>query len=181
MENTTQQVIQIGASLIGGGAVGAIITAFVTSYRGRVQPVGKRVEVSPLFTFGLSGSAFNPSITVSDGVTDFKFSNLYVADIQIVNRGNRDLAAFTFGITFAQSDKAVHLEPYGLDRHHKAIVKTTGTPASPVHELDLELRPFNRKDSYRMKVFFVSGGSEPGVVTLGSSEPVQFTEIPSYR
>jgi hypothetical protein len=80
--------LQVGASLLGGGAIGAIITAAVATHRARVQPVGQRIEVSPLFTSSFSGSSFNPSVTVSVGTTEFKFPNLYVADIQVVNRGN---------------------------------------------------------------------------------------------
>lgn len=178
MDNTTQ-IIQIGASLLGGGAVGAVITSLVTSYRGRVQPVGRRVEVSPLFTSDFAGSAFNTNVTVSDGTADYKFPNLHVADIQLVNRGNRYLSSFTFGITLDKSDSAVHVEPYGLDRHHVATLLSACTPASPATELDLQLQPFNREDSYTMKVFLVAGGKEPGQILLGSSEPIRFTEIPS--
>lgn len=96
--------LQIAASILGGGAVGAIITAVVTSYRGRVQPIGRRVEVSPLFTSGFAGSSLTANVTVSDGTTDYKFPNLHVADIQLVNRGNRDLPTFTFGVTLSKSE-----------------------------------------------------------------------------
>ncbi len=179
MTDDTRLVLQIGASLLGGGALGAIITAIVTSYRGGIQPVAQRVEVSPLFTSSFTGTSFSPSVTVSDGTADFNFPNLYVADVQLVNRGNRDMSAFVFGITLASADKAVHLEPYGLDRHHVLTQKTSCTPASPNGTLDIELRPFNRQDSYTMKVFIVASASEPGPLVIGSSEPVRFTEIPS--
>jgi hypothetical protein len=171
--------LQIAASILGGGAVGAIITAVVTSYRGRVQPIGRRVEVSPLFTSGFAGSSLTANVTVSDGTTDYKFPNLHVADIQLVNRGNRDLPTFTFGVTLSKSDKAVHVEPYGLDRHYIANLQKPCTPANPTGDLDFELKPFNRGNSYTLKVFIVAGGSELGSITLGSAEAVRFTEIPS--
>jgi hypothetical protein len=41
------------------------------------------------------------------------------------------------------------------------------------------LKPFNRGNSYTLKVFIVAGGSELGSITLGSAEAVRFTEIPS--
>lgn len=173
------QLLQIAASILGGGAVGAIITSLVTSYKARVLPIAKRVEVLPLFTSNFGGSDFDTSVTVSDGNTDYKFPNLHVAEVQLVNRGNRDLATFNFGITLSTTDKVVHVEPQARDRHHVATLKGTCTPASPSTVLDFELRPLNRGDSYTLRLFIVSGATEPKPMTIGSSEPVRFTEIPS--
>ncbi|OUE47468.1 hypothetical protein BZY94_05095 [Burkholderia territorii] len=175
------QIVQIGASLLGGGAIGAIISASVATHRGRVQPVAKRVEVTPLFASDFAGAAFNPSVTVSDGSTDLKFSNLHVAEIQVVNRGNVDRQKFSFGITLAHGDQAIHVEPYGLDRHHKVLQPTACTPAAPSGTLDFELVPFNRHDAYTMKVFIVSAavGNQPGTISMSSSEPIRFVDIPS--
>jgi len=179
MDVQEAQILQIGATLLGGGAVGAIITGLVSSYRGRVQPIGKRVEVSALFASDFGGANFSTSVTVSDGSADYKFSNLHVADVQLVNRGNRDLATFDFGITLTDGDKVVHVEPSGLDRHHTATLKRACAPSSPSSVLDFELRPFNRGDSYTMRLFIVAASDEPGAISIGSSEPVRFTEIPS--
>jgi len=173
------EAYKIGASLIGGGAVGAIIAAVVTTYRNRIQPVGRRVEILPLLTSSFSGSVLKPGVTVSDGTSDYKFSNLYVADVQVVNRGNRDNPTFGFGMTLSTGDTAVHVEPYGLDRHHAASLATPVTPAKPSGTLDFVLKPFNRGDSYTLKVFIVAGGSQPGPITIGSSEPVRFTDMPT--
>lgn len=124
--------LKIATSVLGGGAVGAIITAVATSYRGRVQPIGRRVEVSPLFTSGFAGSSLTANVTVSDGTTDYKFSNFHVVDIQLVNRGNRDLPTFTFGVTLYKSDKAIHVESYGLDRHTLLIYKSFTRHLTPL-------------------------------------------------
>ena len=177
MENN--QLFQIAASILGGGAVGAVITVLATSYKARLLPVGKRVEVSPLFTSDFGGASFSTSVTVSDGQTDYKFPNLHMAEVQLVNRGNRDLAAFNFGITLAAIDRVVHVEPTSRDRHHISTLKVLCTPASPLSSLDFELRPFNRGDSYSLRLFVVAGGSRPEPLAIGSSEPVRFTDIPS--
>jgi hypothetical protein len=167
------------ASLLGGGAVGAVITMIATTFRGRKQPVGRRIDISPVFTTGFSGSTLSTNITINDGVNNYNFPNLYVADIQIVNRGNRDFATFTFGITLGQPDKAIHVEPYGIDRHHIVDLKTACTPAAPNVALDFELKPFHRGDSYTMKVFFTVGGQAPEQITLSSAEAVRFADIQS--
>ena len=88
------QILQIGAGFVSGGAMGAVMTAFVASYKARLLPIGKRVEVSPLFTSKFGGSTFSTRVTVSDGTTDYSFPNLHLAEVQIVNRGNRDSATF---------------------------------------------------------------------------------------
>lgn len=173
------EIYKIVASLVGGGAVGAVITAVATSYRNRIQLVGKRVEILPLLTSSSSGSVLKPEVTVSDGTTDYKFSNLHVADVQIVNRGNRDHLTFSFGITLSGGDNAVHVEPYGLDRYHAATLATPVTPGKPSGSLDVTLKPFNRSDSYTLKVFLVAASSQPGPIAIGSSEPVRFTDMPT--
>ena len=68
-----------------------VIAGLVASFKGRLLPVGRRVEISPLFTSDFGGPTFSTSVTVSDGRTDFKFPNLHVSEVQLVNRGNRDL------------------------------------------------------------------------------------------
>jgi hypothetical protein len=173
------ETYKIVASLIGGGAVGAIITAIVTSYRNRVQPVGRRIEILPLLTSSSPGSTLKPEVTLSDGSTDYKFKNLFVADVQIVNRGNKDFPSFAFGMTLAAGDTVVHLEPYGADRHHVACVATAVSPGKPAQEVDVTLKPFNRGDSYSLKVFVVAGSTEPGAIVVGSSEAIRFTEMPT--
>lgn len=173
------QLLQIGASIIGGGAAGAIITGLVTSYKARILPIGKRIEVSPLFTSDFGGPNFTTCITVSDGTTDYNFPNLHVAEILLINRGNRDLSSFSFGITLSGKDKVVHVEPLSQDRHHVASLINTCTPMAPSSALDFKLCPLNRGDSYTLKLFIVAEADEPTALSISSPEPVRFTEIPS--
>lgn len=168
------QLITIAASLLGGGAMGAIITAGITSYRARLLPVGKSVEVSPLFVTNFGGTNFSTGVSVSDGANDYKLPNLYLAEVQVVNRGNRDLPAFRFGITLSSADKVVHVEPRGGDRHHVASLQSTCSPASPTSNVDCELRPFNRGDVYILRLFVVAGAKVPEPLIVGSPEAVRF-------
>jgi hypothetical protein len=156
-----------------------VITVVVASYKARVQPIGKRVDVSPLFTPEFGGPAFSTSVTVSDGNTEYKYPNLHLAEIQIVNRGNRDLTSFTFGISLSGKDQAVHVEPKGRDRHHTVTLKSKCTPASPSSVLDFELRPLNRGDSYIIRVFLVVDGPKPQPLEISTAEPVRFTDLPT--
>ena len=173
------QAIQIGVSLLGGGAVGAIIAALVASYKARLLPIGRRLDISPLFESNFGGSSFKTSVTVTDGATDYKFPNLHLAELQIVNRANKDLASFHFGVTLDAQDKVVYVEPRAQDRHHVAVLKGACNPAAPSSALDFELRPLNRGDTYTFRLYIVATSARPGPITVGSSEAIRFSDMPS--
>jgi hypothetical protein len=65
------------------------------------------------------------------------------------------------------------------DRHHVITSDTEITPKNPVNTLDFILKPFNREDSYRLKVFVVAGKDKPSPIKISSSEPVRFISIPA--
>lgn len=175
------QWYHIVAPLLGGGAAGAVINSIVAAVRNRIQPVGRRVESLPVFKQTLGKSSLRSMITIHEGTTEHHFHNLFLIDIQIVNRGNRDVEKFPFGITLKPGDKAVYIEHEAPDRHHQVTKITAVTPGNPADELDFELVPFNRGDSYSLKLYVVipEGREEPGKVQLSSSQPVRFTDMPT--
>jgi hypothetical protein len=175
----TPEWIKIAAGIVSGGLAGAILTNLVTAYRGRIQPIGKRVDVAPLFTPGFIGSALRPTITVSDGTSSYQFANLHVADVSVVNRRNRDFSSFRFGLTLGSKDSCVHAEPTSSDRHHVATPASSVSPANPSNAFDFTLQPFNRSDAYTFKLFIVANGAAPEAIDISSPEAVRFTEMPS--
>lgn len=156
--------IKIGAGILGGGLAGAVLTNVITAYRGRIQPIGKRIDVTPLFSPGFTGSALSPSITVTSGATTYQFSNLHVAEVQVINRGNRDLANFSFGLTLSPGDEAVHVDPTEPGRHHMVSLTSPVSPATKTATPDFTLKPFNRGDAYTLKIFIVAAGNVPNWV-----------------
>jgi hypothetical protein len=171
--------VKITASIFGGGLAGAFLTNLITLYRSRIQPVGKRIDVQTLFAPGFTGSTLRPTVSVSDGKTTYQFTNLHIADISVVNRGNRDFEIFEFGLTLAPSDHCVHVEQAASDRHHIVSIVPTITPADVSNTLDFKFTPFNRSDAYTFKLFIVAAGAEPGPVQFSSARPVRFIEMPS--
>lgn len=171
--------LKIAASIVGGGFAGAILTNIVTAHRSRIQPVGRRIDVTPLFTPGFASAPLKPTVTISDGTRSYEFSNLHLAELNIVNRGNRDFTNFRFGLTLSATDTCVHAEPTESDRHHVATLATAITPATPSSILDFTLEPFNRGDAYTIKLFIVAGGIEPESIIVSSAESVRFADIPS--
>ena len=179
MENI--EYYRLIATLIGGGAAGSIITAFVAAARNRIQPIGHRVEISPVFQQTLGDSHLRTKITMSDGHNELSFDNLFLVDIQIVNKGNRDVKEFRFGVNLSGGDRAVYVIPMAQDRLHKADVATPVNPATPSSEIDLVLKPFNRRDSYALKLYVVvaNGKEAPENISLVSDEPIRFIHMPT--
>ena len=117
---------QIAAALVGGGAVGAFITATVSAFRARRQPVGRRIDVVPIFRPSGDAVELEAAIAVTHAGQTVTFKNLFIAEAQVVNKGNRDLGELTFGATLGQGDRCIYVETATPDRHHKVDQPTFG-------------------------------------------------------
>ncbi len=172
----------IGGSLVGGGAVGALITAVAKSVGGRQQPVGVRTQVFPLFHDRLGGSALTARIVVTSGDETFQYSNLFVCHLLIVNRGNRDILSFPFGVTLEAADAAIYAEVETPDRHHELQMPEHVLPTTPTSAVDFIAEPFNRGDTYTIKLYVTIGDQAalPGDVKLSSPRPVRFVTVPTW-
>ena len=174
------QWIPVIASLLGGGAVGALITASVATYRNRIQPVGYRADALPMFRGTSQRTPIQAKVTLFDGTGEYNFDNLHVLEVEVVNRGNQDRKSFTFGMTLGNGQKAVFVEPKASDRHHVVKEKPDVSPTKALSELDFVLESFNRGDRYAFTVYVVlPDDKQPVSVTFSSPEPVTFSSMPS--
>jgi len=179
---TDVQWYHIVIPLIGGGAMGAaIINAVVSAIRNRVQPVGRRIEIIPIFKETLGASGLRTKITISDGQNDYMFDNLFIAKIQLINRGNQDIAEFRFGITLSSGDSVIYVEPHSQDRHHIVRQVSEVSLRNPASEIDFILQPFNRGDSYSLDLFMVisKNRDKPGTIQFSSPHPIKFVDMPT--
>lgn len=173
--------VQIGIALISGGTMGAIITAIITAIKGRQQPVGKRIEVLPVFSPTSDSGKIEAAIAIKYDKETASFDNLFLINLNIVNKGNKDIEFFEFGATLSDGDKCIYVEHTAPDRHHVISMKSPVTPLLPQSEIDIQLRPFNRGDSYFFKFYIVIPESKkvPNELSLSSPCPIKFTTIPS--
>jgi len=176
---STKEILQFLATLFGGGAMGAIITLAVTGWRNRLQPVTRTFETLQIFK-NTPGVGFNARLTVSDRGSDYRFQNLFIVRVALKNTGNSDYDTFDIGITLADGDKAIHVEAVSDDRHHVVRQVTPVGLATAASELDFQLQPFNRRNTYQLNVFVTIPESHdnPGEVILSSPHPVRFVEPP---
>jgi hypothetical protein len=175
---------QIAVGVATGGAAGAIITAAVTSIKNRKQPVGYRIDIVPVFKHGkLADSQIIATLNLSSPTAGYgtNIPNLFIADIRLENRGNRDLVALELGLTLSETDSAVYCSINSIDRHHVGTIKNPVGPGSPSREIDIRLVPFNRQDIYNLTLYLVTDptSDEPGEIGFSSTEPVVFTRKPS--
>jgi len=166
--------------LLGGGAVGAMITAFVTTHRGRIQPVRYHLELKELFAGVAPGPSTSVQVMLSDRGAVYAFSDLQQVSLEITNGGNVDRANFKFSLSFPEGTKIVFVEANDADRNHKFITKPEISPGKPVDVLDFEIEPFNRRDIYQVAAY-VTEASELNTqdIKLTSPAPVLFVYTPS--
>jgi len=92
------------ATLLGGGAMGAIITAVVTNFRNRQQPIGYETELVEVIKKNPDFPSLRALImSGDDSGPGLAISNLSMARITIVNKGNQDIVEFKFGVTLTET------------------------------------------------------------------------------
>jgi hypothetical protein len=170
---------QIVASLIGGGAAGAIITAFVTRHRNRIQPIRYKLEIKELFAGVTAGPSTSVQVVLNDKGVVHAFGNLQQVNLEINNRGNVDREKFNFSLSFPHDTKIVLLEANDADRNHKFTSRPEISPAKPVDVLDFEIQPFNRGDVYEVTAYVADAEAlKEDDILLTSPAPVSF--VASY-
>lgn len=168
-------------SLLGGGAMGAVITTLVNAYRNKIQPVGKRVVVDKIFQ---ADETIDPNVT---GITvdvvggSYVFKNLYIANITLVNRGNNDLKNFKFGITLPNKMSIKKVQCESKDRHHKIETQNSISFDNPSNIVDFNLEPFNRKDIYKIKLYITISTTDINEkdFQFSSEYPIKFIDLPT--
>ena len=168
---------------MGGGAMGSVIMAAVTHFRSRVQPIGYRVQYLKVFQGTMGSSSLQTYLKISDGQHVSNFDNLFIAEIDVDNKGNKDFDAFSFGMTLSRTNRAFFVETKSPDRHHTVQHDSPVQLQSPLSDLDFTLKPFNRGDRYSFKVFVTvtSIRDAPGPPKLSSRHSVKLVEIPTMK
>jgi len=177
--------LQVIVPFCSGGAVGAVLTALITTYRNRIQPVALAQSITPVFRPTTEADQLGVEILVPLSVDKTRlksYKNLFLAEITVMNSGNRDLPEFDFGLTLGENDSCIMVDSKSQDRHHAVQYLNRPTPEAPNQFLDLALKPFNRKDRYTIKLYIVVGDKhpEPCEIRISSKLPVKFSESPAF-
>lgn len=127
--------------ILSGGALGAIITLIVTNYRNRIQPIGYKLTIDPVFYPNILTDKSITKITFSGQNKVYDFDNLFSATIKFQNIGNKDLSEVLIGITANEKIHILRADIISQDRHHVGENKTDLSYDNLKTELDIELKP----------------------------------------
>lgn len=154
LENPNQmmEILKILGSVLGGGAVGALITWRVTEYRNKKQNVKYFVSIETLFNPQSINNDIT-RITFSGATSNYNYENLYIATLSFENIGNKEIENFNVDITLPETIKIIKAEPVTMDRSHKLSITNDLGFENSKSEIDIELKPFNRNDKYEIKLF----------------------------
>lgn len=173
--------LPIVASLIGGGACGAVVKMVYDHWRDRRQPVAYRVSTDSVFTSAPHVGILQANAQVSyDGQT-YPFESLALIRVELKNKGNRDLNTFAFGITLEGEHQAVLCVSDGDDRHHQIReIEPNATPAQPRNAIDFSCTPFNRRDHYTVRLYVRNNGDvNADQVKMSTAIPIRFSRVQS--
>ena len=165
---------------LGGSAIGALAYASVSAYRNRKPKIGCRVDRAPLFE-SLGGTDTPRSqIEISDGEQTYSYNHLQMAQVQVQNQSKQDFDQFELGITLSAEDVVIQLEVQTADRHHLVKQLDPFTFSQPQAKVDLILQPFNRDDTYTLRLLSITAqpNQRLGEITFSSPVAVRFADMP---
>jgi hypothetical protein len=174
-------IARSAAPWISGGLGGSVLTLFVSWIRNRVQPVSYRVSSASMLSDSARSAGLPITLTFEEGGDQFVFKNLALAELVVTNSGNRDFKEFPLGITIRSAEVAVQFIAHTPDRYHHVEEVKTVSPRHIGQEIDIILKPFNRKDRYLFGLWLhpISDGTSPPELRLSTDEAVRFVQSPT--
>lgn len=164
-------------TLLSGGAMGAIIKILYDVRQNKAQTIGKRLNVFPLFRQVGKQESFSATVAVTVGGSTTEYKNLFIADLTVVNRGNKDHENFEMGVALG-NDECVYAAWENPDQHHTLILATPISPSTPTPNIKFNLAPFNRSDSYSLRLYVTSGdvSRKPNNIKITSRHRAKFVD-----
>jgi hypothetical protein len=179
-------ILIIVGALLSSGILGALTYAAIAAYRDRKPAIAQRVETPPRFQDALGSSCPRTQIRVSDGYREYPYDNLRVVQVHLENQSSQDFEEFKLGISLdsaSAEDGMVHVEVRSPDRDHQVKQLTPVTFAEPQTTLDVVLIPFNREDSYSLRLLLAASEELElsGKIRLSSPHPARFVDLPTVK
>lgn len=175
-------VITAAVSLLGGGAMGALINNHFAKARSRVQPV--RYQIGTDILSGLVGpnDEYDLRISLRHGEENYGYSNLAIVRLRIANVGANDIAEFPFGLSLSNGDNAIFCNVKGPDRHNPIDIVEPPTPLAPKSSVDFNCKPFNRGREYSITLYVSprNGAEKCGDIIPSSPVSVNFVLAKSF-
>jgi hypothetical protein len=175
----------VGASLLGGGAMGAFINRWLQRQQDRKQPIQYKQETTHIFRKNQEFKNLQARLLVKDRTVtnepETAVENLSLVQYSITNAGNKDFPSFKFLIKLGGSNKYIDLdisEP--TDLHDITLGYSKVVDETFFNKPEFTLTPFNRGDTYTIRIFFTYE-TEPGAINIQTAEPVELIDMSDIR
>lgn len=152
MDSYHLQIITIITALVGGGAMGSIITAAVAWYRDRRQPVARHVDVMPILRGAIRDKLPSTKVHLDDRAEERDLRNLFLAIIRIEHRGNKGLEEFSFWLRLSSGDVLVQISANGPNPACRPETRRMDCVSEPKGDAIVCCTPFERGQEYSVAV-----------------------------
>jgi hypothetical protein len=151
--------LQVTTMLLTGGAAGAVINNIVLWRKCRIPSVRCNVSIDSVFNSLLHKDALKAKIEISHEGKRAKFDEVSFVHIELVNDTDKDMVDFVIGVTIEGGHDIISPFSEGSDRHHViSVLEADAAPSSPCIAMDFRCVPFNRKDSYVIRLYVKNFG-----------------------
>lgn len=174
-------ILIISLIVIGSGIAGALIQRAISAFKKRTQTIGRRVDIFPSFEDTVGALCHSTDIKISDGTKEYRYKELHIVQIQLTNQGDYNYDEFKFGISLSEDNLAVYIEAQVPNRHHQVEQLTPVSFSEPKSQIDLLLRPLNKKGTYTLRLLILvpEGSKEPDEIQFSSPLDVEFVHLPT--
>jgi hypothetical protein len=179
-------ILIITIALLTSAGLGAALWAAITAYRNRKPAIAQRVETPPIFRDVLGSSCPRTEIRVSDGCKDYPYESVHVIQVHLRNQSQQDFDELKLGISLQSAhptDGVVHVEAKSGDRDHQVKQLTPLSFSDPQPTVDVVLMPFNRQDTYTLRLLLVTKieSELANKIQLSSPQAIRFVDLPSVQ
>ncbi|MCX6180253.1 MAG: hypothetical protein NT163_12985 [Chlorobiales bacterium] len=153
MDPINLQLLVSVATLFTGAVAAKFLDILYQKYINRPQGVGVNIDANPVLPI-LPTNNISMNIAFKQNTTVLDFDNLYAATVDIENLTDKDYDCFQFGVDFSGGDKVIYAEGTGKDRYQNISSVNNYDISNPIDKIDFVCKPFNKRDKYKVTVFF---------------------------
>ena len=165
---------------LGGATVlGFVLKAWWDKRQGRVQPIRYRIETDRIFS---QKHGLEMQIIATGDESGATYLNLTLLKLTLTNGSERDFDMFPFKLVMPEGYTAVSCERETPDPAHECNLDAVPTHSNHLAALDIHCVPFNRRDSYVVKIYATGETDTDALLTLTpcSVLPVKFVlDVPT--
>jgi len=168
-------------ALLVGGVLGALIAGLLRKRRAKFHPIGIKKSINPIFPAMERKGLSDAKVILKYNEVTFLATQLFIVEFQMVNLGAGDLREFKFGITLPADHNIIASSCQPPDKNHEIDESPSVSPESWAKAMDFTLRPFDRRDSYLLKLYIHVGskGRDVGKISLNTAEQARFVDLPA--